>query len=65
MVTGLLPGLHIIKQSRDDARLGYYDYMYFNYNSVLAVIILLVSIAAGIILLWLGSRLKSKRPIQK
>ena len=65
MAAGLLPGLHIIKQSRVDARLGYYDYMYFDYNTILSIIILLASIAAGIILLWLGGCLKSKRPTLK
>ena len=64
-VTGLLPILHIARLSQNDARVGYYDYMYFNYSSILAVIILLASIAAGIILLWLGGRLKSKHLIKK
>ena len=64
-VTGLLPILHIARLSQNDARVGYYEYMYFDYNSVLAVIILLARIAGGIILLWLGSRLKSKRSVQK
>ena len=64
-VTGLLPILHIARLSQSNARVGYYDYMYFDYNTILSIIILLASIAAGIILLWLGGRLKSKRPIQK
>jgi len=33
VVTGLLPMFNIIKQSRNDARLGYYEYIYFNYRS--------------------------------
>ena len=53
VVTGLVPMFHIIKQSQNDARLGYYEYIYFNYNSILAVIVLLISVAVGIILLWL------------
>jgi len=60
IVMGLLPLANIIKQSQTDAHLGYDEEVYLDYNRILSFIILLVSIAAGIILLWLGSHLKSK-----
>jgi hypothetical protein len=60
MIVGLFPLATIIKKSQPDARRSYYDEVYSDYNAILSIIILLVSIAIGIVLLWLGSKLKSK-----
>jgi uncharacterized membrane protein YiaA len=65
MVLGLWPVLRVYQKSQPDARLSYHDIAYSDYSTVLSVIILLVGFAVGIILLWLGSRIKSrgKKPV--
>ena len=60
LVVGLLPAVKIIQQTKQDARMSYDDYAYFDFNAILSVIISLGSVAGAVILFWIGRRQKAK-----
>ncbi|MGH7976671.1 MAG: hypothetical protein ACREC8_08410 [Limisphaerales bacterium] len=60
MALGVWPLVWVIQKREPDAHLSYNDITYSGYNTVLSIIVLLIAIAIGILLLWLGSRIKRK-----
>ena len=61
MALGAWPLVRGIQKRAPDAHLSYNDITYSDYNSVLSILILLAAVAIGILLLWVGNRIKTKR----
>ena len=60
LALGALPIIKIVYQSQNALKMDYNDEIYFSYHGILAIVILLGSIGAAVMLFWVGRRDKRK-----